>query len=75
MSDEAKNVIFILTPFEAVNILSAIEILRENKLVPTLSMAKALSAYVNQCNEFITDDQLDDFYAELEMLKLIDKHY
>lgn len=71
--EQTKNVILILTPLEALEILAALEVLEEKKIV-TRALKKAINTYKQQIMDHLTDDQLDDAEAERQVLLLLGKY-
>ena len=71
--EQTKNVILILTPWEALEILAALEVLDEKKIV-TIALKKGINTYKQQIIDHLTDDQLDDAEAERQVLLLLGKY-
>lgn len=68
-----KNAILILTPFQALEIYAALELLEDQKNT-TRALQKAIWEYKKQINEHLTDEQLDDAEAERSVLMLLGKY-
>ena len=64
--DETKNVVFILTPFEALTLLATLDTIQERKDVKR-SLFESIDEFKKQVNEHVTTDQVDDAQAELAM--------
>jgi hypothetical protein len=69
-NNQPKNVILILSPFDALNILASLEVIQEQK-----GISKALNAtideYIKQINTQVTNDQVEDAEAEFALRNLL----
>ena len=68
-----KNAILILTPFQALEIYAALELLEDQKNT-TRALQKSIWQYKKQINEHLTEEQLDDAEAERSVLMLLGKY-
>ena len=69
-NNETKNVVLILSPFNALTILAALEVVQENKEV-TRSLFESIEQFTKQINEHVTTEQVDDAEAEFAVRVLI----
>ena len=69
-NNETKNVVLILSPFYALTILAALEVVQENKEV-TRSLFESIEQFTKQINEHVTTEQVDDAQAEFAVRVLI----
>lgn len=63
---EPKNVVLILSPFDALTILATLETIQERKDVKR-SLFESIDEFRKQINQQVTTDQVDDANAELAM--------
>lgn len=70
---EPKNVVFILSPFEALTLLATLETIQDRKDVKR-SLFEAIDEFKKQINEHVTNEQVDDAQAELAMRILTDSY-
>jgi hypothetical protein len=64
--EETKNVVLILTPFDALTLLATLDTIQERKDVKR-SLFESIGEFKKQVNEHVTTDQVDDAQAELAM--------
>jgi hypothetical protein len=69
-NNETKNVVLILSPFNALTILAALEVVQGKKDV-TRSLFESIEQFTKQINEHVTTEQVDDAEAELAVRVLI----
>ena len=69
-NNETKNVVLILSPFNALTILAALEVVQENKEI-TRSLFESIEQFTKQINEHVTTEQVDDAEAEFAVRVLI----
>ena len=69
-NNETKNVVLILSPFNALTLLATLEVVQEKKHV-TQSLFEAIEQFKEQINKHVTTDQVDDAQAELAVKMLI----
>jgi hypothetical protein len=70
---EPQNLIYIINPFDALTIYSALEYVEERKGI-SRSLKEAIQLFKNQTNSHITDEQINDAKAEFEVRVLLDKY-
>lgn len=66
----AKNLILIVNPFDALNIFTALEYMEERKKI-SRSLRGSIQEYKKQINDQITNEQIDDANAEFAVRKLL----
>lgn len=69
-NNETKNVVLILSPFNALTILAALEVVQGKKDV-TRSLFESIEQFTKQINEHVTTEQVDDAEAEFAVRVLI----
>ena len=69
-STNPKKIIFIIDPFDALNILTALEFVEERKKT-SRSLRDSIREYKKQINDQITNEQIDDANAEFAVRKLL----
>jgi hypothetical protein len=69
-NNETKNVVLILSPFNALTLFAALEVAQEKKNV-TRSLYEAIEQFKEQINKHVTTDQVDDAEAEFAVRVLI----
>lgn len=71
MKSDAKKIILIIEPFDALTLLTGLEYLEENKTIAR-SLRASIAEYRAQIEDQITHGQIDDANAEFATRKLLD---
>ena len=68
--NQPKNVVLILSPFDALNILAALEVIQERKGISN-ALNSTIDEYIKQINLQVTNDQVEDAEAEFALRNLL----
>jgi hypothetical protein len=68
--NQPKNVILILSPFDALNILATLEAIQERNGISN-ALNSTINEYIKQINKQVTNDQVEDAEAEFALRNLI----
>ena len=72
-SQEPRDLIFIISPFDALSIYSALEFVEEKQKI-SKSLKDSIKTYKRQLNRVISDEQIDDALAEFAVRNLLGKY-
>ena len=68
--NEPKNLIVIVTPFDALTLYSALEYVEDKKGI-SRSLGQAIQEFKKQIEKHITNEQVEDAHAEFATRNLI----
>ena len=68
--NQPKNVVLILSPFDALNIFATLETIQERKEL-SRAINETINEYKKQINKQVTNDQVDDAEAEFALRNLL----
>jgi hypothetical protein len=68
--NQPKNVILILSPFDALNILATLEAIQERNGISN-ALNSTINEYIKQINKQVTNDQVEDAEAEFALRNLL----